>query len=175
MGLLDGGLRSVFGAAFGGIYLDASLYRIVRTDAENGDVTEAPEAGEAVKVQIDKVTEQMKGLDRYTARSMRLLMLQVGPDGVVARPNTDAEVSVGADRWAVSDVSSDPGNTYWENARQSGLMASVNDNRQEDLALRPAIGPHYVTLQAGRSMCSFCGHIWDWREPMPKVCPLEND
>lgn len=116
MALLDGGLQAVFGAAFAGHFLDARLFRPIRVDAENGDVTvtDALPAGEPVKVQKESVTERMRSFERYTARSMRMIILQVGPDGVVARPNTDAEVSVGTERWKLSDVSSDPGNTHWE-------------------------------------------------------------
>jgi hypothetical protein len=103
----------VFGAAFAGLYLDGIMHRLTRTDANNGDVT-VTYVDEPVKVQKDAVTERMKGFERYTARSVRMIILQVGPDGVVARPNSDAEVSVGGERWALSDVESDPANTYWQ-------------------------------------------------------------
>lgn len=54
-------------------------------------------------------------------------------------------------------------------------MKPSNDDVDEAQAERPAVGPHYVTLESGVALCSFCGHLWWWEAgPAPTECPLEN-
>lgn len=110
MGLLDGGLQAVMGAAFGGIYPAGTLYRATRTDALNGDVG-LTFAAVPCRVQIEAVTEAMRLAPGYTEQSVRLRVLQAG---VGNTPTTADEIAAGGTRWAISQVGSDTASTYWE-------------------------------------------------------------
>lgn len=107
MGLLDGGLQAVFGAAFGGIYLPGTLHRPTRTEADNGDVTvawtDAP-----MKYQPDRITEAMRQAEGFTDKDAAFIILQAG----VAPFDTDAEATMGG-RWAIKSVDADPASTHW--------------------------------------------------------------
>ncbi len=115
MGVLDGGLQAVFGAAFGGLYLDGWLHRASRTHEANGDLSTSY-GDERVKVQVDRLTQGQRSAagDSYTDKDARILVLQVGLLGPVSRPSTDDQVTAGGVRWVVSGIASDPANTYWD-------------------------------------------------------------
>lgn len=114
MDLLGGGIAAAFGEIFGQFYLDGTLHRITRTEEDDGDVTTSS-ADEAIKVQKDACTERMRQQPGYTMEDVRLLVLQRGPTGaVIVKPNTDCEVSVGAERYTVAFVDQDPAGAYWE-------------------------------------------------------------
>lgn len=113
MGLLDGGLHGIFGAAFGGVYLAGTLLVIERVEDEDGGFTPY-ERRKAIKGQVDVCTESMRQQAGYTERDARLLVLQVDQHGCpLVRPTTDAEIVLGCTRWAVGSVEADPGNTHW--------------------------------------------------------------
>lgn len=114
MGLLDGGLQAVFGAAFAGVYLDGTLHRSSRVEAENGNITETF-VSQAIKVQKDACTERMRQQEGYSDRDVRLIVLQVAPDSsVLEEPSTDDQITAAGQRWAISGIVSDPANAYWE-------------------------------------------------------------
>lgn len=108
MGLLDGGLQAVFGAAFAPIYLAGTLHRASRTEADNGDVTvtwtDAP-----IRYQPDKITEAMRRAEGFTDKDAAFIILQ---SGVSPAPTTADEITAGG-RWAVKSVDADPANTHW--------------------------------------------------------------
>ncbi|MBI1682383.1 hypothetical protein [Caulobacter hibisci] len=114
MGLLDGSLQAVFGAAFAPLYLPGTLHRQTRTDADDGDVT-VTWADSPIRYQPDKVTEAMRSADGYTERDAAFLILQAG----VPIFNTDAELTAKQApaeperRWAVKSCESDPAGTHW--------------------------------------------------------------
>jgi hypothetical protein len=113
MGILDGGLQSIFGAAFGGIYSDGTLYVIERVENEDGGFTPY-ERRKAIKGQVDACTEAMRQQAGYTERDARLMVLQIDQHACpVARPTTDAQITLGGTRWAVGSVEADPANTHW--------------------------------------------------------------
>lgn len=116
-GLLDGGLAAVFGSAFGSFFLDGTLHRVGATkgrDSRGRVISVDAAAAERIKGQVESVTEAMRAADGYTARDARLIVLQVGPDGTVARPTSDDEITLGGTRWSVDMIASDPAATYWE-------------------------------------------------------------
>lgn len=112
MGLLDGGIRGLFGAAFSGFYLDGTLVRVTLVpDGQGGGTT--TEATDPIKVQTDACTEAMRKQAGYTSRDVRLLILQSGVPG--DRIDTDCRVIDGlGDEYEVAWVTADPANSYWE-------------------------------------------------------------
>ena len=109
MGLLDGGLQSVFGQAFGSLYLSGTLHRVTRTEDSGGSVTRSY-SDTVVKVQIDSLTEAMRSAGGYTERDVRLIVLQ---RGIGAAPSTDDQITAGGRRFNVSNISEDPARSYW--------------------------------------------------------------
>ena len=113
--LLDGGLQAVFGAAFAGVYLQGTLHRAIRAEADNGDVTEVftgdpgQPAGTPIRYQPDRITEAMRQAEGYTDKDAAFLILQ---SGVSPAPTTDDEMTAGG-RWAIKSVDADPASTHW--------------------------------------------------------------
>lgn len=111
MALLDGGLRAVFGAAFGGIYLDATLHRQGLTFGTGGDVSAPSDTDEAVKAHFDAITEAMRQAQGYSEQDVAILILQ---EGVTAAPTTDDEITLSGQRWKIAGpITEDPARTYW--------------------------------------------------------------
>jgi hypothetical protein len=116
MGLLDGQARAFFAQAFGGIFLDATLYRATLSDDGAGGGT-ASFAAESVKAQLDETTQAMRAAEGYTDTDQRILVLAEGVDPIT----TDDEITVGGIRWAIASVSQDPCGAYFElRGRRSG-------------------------------------------------------
>lgn len=112
MSLLDGGMASVFAAAFDAIYLGGLLYRAndFADDGKGGGANAGFATGEAVKVQVDAVTQAMRVADGFVDGDVRILMLAHG----VAAPDTDAEIAAGGTRYMIESVATDPAGTYYE-------------------------------------------------------------
>lgn len=114
MALLDGGLQSVFGAAFGTIYLSGTLHRQTRTEADNGDVS-VTWADAPMKYQPDRITEAMRQADGFTDKDAAFLILQSGQAPINDDDEFTAKASPAepARRWAVKSNDSDPAGTHW--------------------------------------------------------------
>lgn len=112
MGLLNGGLQAIFGAALGPLYLDGQLIRVETIYATDGTLTKVTTA-EAIKVQIDAVTEQMRQSPGYTERDIRLIILQ---SGILGRaPSSDDYVTIpNRGRWSLASVDTDVALVYWQ-------------------------------------------------------------
>lgn len=108
MSLLGGELTALFGTAFGAMYLDGTLHSSVRTEDGGGSVSRTF-TDSAIKVQLDSVTEAMRLEPGYTARDVRLIILQYG----AVEPSTEDEITAGGRRWALGNISADPANTHW--------------------------------------------------------------
>jgi hypothetical protein len=114
VGLLSGDMTAIFGAAFGVLYLDGTLHRQTRTEADNGDVTVAW-ADAPMKYQPDRITEAMRQANGFTDKDAAFLILQAGQAPI----NDDCEFTAKASpieaarRWAVKSNDSDPGGTHW--------------------------------------------------------------
>lgn len=111
-GLMDGGVAAAFAAVFGGIYVNGQLYRpnAFTDDGMGGGIGSGFAPPEAVKVQIDAVTDAMRSAEGYVDGDVRILMLA---HGLVA-PDTDCELSANNTRWMVESVSIDPCGSYYE-------------------------------------------------------------
>jgi len=114
VGLLDGGLQSVFGAAFAPLYLPGTLHKQTRTDGDDGDVT-VTWSDIPIRYQPDKVTEAMRQAEGFTDRDAAFLILQAG----VEQFNTDAQLTAKQApaeperRWLVRSCETDPAGTHW--------------------------------------------------------------
>lgn len=122
MGLLDGGIASLFGQAFGQFYLDGNLTRTTLIGDDSGGGT-ASYSNVAVKVQMDSCTEAMRAQAGYTDTDVRLLILHspLGSD-----IQTDDKVSVGGSVYAIASVAQDPARSYWE-CRGQVLSRNANE------------------------------------------------
>lgn len=109
MGLLNGGLRTVFGAALAGLYLDALLYPPDHTSDGKGGGTSGWGSPIACKAQLDRVTQAQAqgGVDA----DQRIIVLAAGLDETIT---TDHEITVEGVRWAISAVSRDPAQAYYD-------------------------------------------------------------
>jgi hypothetical protein len=110
MGLLDGGLASVFSAAFDGVYLDASLYRATTTFGGDGGGSKAYAAAEPVKAQLESATHAMRAAEGYTDTDQRILVLASG----VAPISVDDQITVAGTRWGIASVGRDPAHAYYD-------------------------------------------------------------
>lgn len=116
MGLLDGGIQSVFGSIFGSFYLPGLLTRVtLAPDGRGGGV--AIPIDQNCRVQLDACTEVMRQQPGYTDTDMRILILQAGVDG--GPVDTDCEVEPLAGpyqgrRFKIAWVTQDPAASYWE-------------------------------------------------------------
>lgn len=112
MGLLDGGIAGTFAGAFGALYLEGSLYRLVAWSddgmggGEGGGFADA----ESVKVQLDQATQAMRASEGFVEGDVRILLLAQG----VATPDTDCEITAGGTRYMVETVSTDCAGSYYE-------------------------------------------------------------
>lgn len=113
MGLLDGGLQAMFGAAFGTLLLEGRHYHVTESrPASDGDV-DAP----VTKVQSVKgyreVTRNRRNGDEGTGNAMRLLILQTY-DGRVIDPIRRGDViAIDGLRLRVGDTDEDAAHTHW--------------------------------------------------------------
>ncbi|MBI1179107.1 MAG: hypothetical protein GC201_01015 [Alphaproteobacteria bacterium] len=109
MGLLDGGIQSVFSAAFGQLYLDATLHRVTIQDDGTGSYTTV-ESDEVVRAQVEVATWAMRQADGYSDGDVRVLILAAGVD----RPKTDDQITVRGVRWSLSNIGMDPAASYYD-------------------------------------------------------------
>lgn len=112
VGLLDGGIQSIMGSAFGWLYLPGILTRVTLIDDGHGGGSEAV-TEQPCRVQVDACTEAMRQQAGYTATDVRLLILQAGVTG--GNIKTDDRVTVSGLTFEIASVGPiDPGSSYWE-------------------------------------------------------------
>lgn len=109
MGLLDGGIASIFSAALSGLYLDATLHRATLTDDGEGGGTSSF-ADAAVKAQLDQTTHAQRMAEGYSDTDQRILVLARG----VTAPTTDDEITVRGERWKIASVTMDAAASYYD-------------------------------------------------------------
>ncbi len=111
MSLLQSEISDLFGSVFSTIYLDGTLTIITRTSDGQGGGTTTPNA-QPVKLQIDACTERQKLEQGYSARDVRILILQ---SGVSNRPVNGSQVTAKSRAYTVGPViTEDPASSYWE-------------------------------------------------------------
>jgi hypothetical protein len=111
MSLLDGGISALFGGVFGALYLDGTITQVAATDDGKGGGVEALGDPVPCKVQVDRCTEAMRREPGYTARDVRLIVLQ---QGVTMDLDTDCRVTVKGVTYDIGSVDVDPARSYWD-------------------------------------------------------------
>lgn len=111
MGLLDGGIQAVFGAAFSPLYLSETLTRNTLTHNGKGGGSSAG-VPQPCRVQKDACTEAMREQEGYTAEDVRLLVLQASVTG--GDIDTDCTVTYRGTTYEIASVTQDPAGSYWE-------------------------------------------------------------
>ena len=104
MGLLDGGLAAVFGAAFGAVMADAVLRKVRQTETGTGGsavtVTDYP-----AKASLDAIGAGERAASGIPASAIRITVLRAGlPVGI----DLDDEVMVGGATYRTIRVDGDP-------------------------------------------------------------------
>lgn len=110
MALLDGGLASIFGAAFGGVYLPAVLTKYTRADANDGTITETS-TEYACRAQVDAATEAMRRQAGYTGTDVRILILSAS---LAVTVTSDDRITVAGSTYRIANVARDPAGAYFE-------------------------------------------------------------
>jgi len=110
--LLNGGIAQAFASAFGATFLDAQLYRPVAfaDDGKGGGSGGGFAAPEAVKAQLDQVTQAMRASEGFVDSDQRILVLAYG----VAPITTDCEIAMNGTRWQIASVTTDPAGSYYD-------------------------------------------------------------
>ncbi|WP_426163093.1 hypothetical protein [Sandarakinorhabdus sp. DWP1-3-1] len=113
MSLLGGGLAQIFGAAFGSIYLPATLHRrqAPTYDAGGSVVAGAGFADVSCRAQVEAAGYAMRSAEGFVDGDVRILILSATLAGAVT---TDDEVTVSGKRWLIASVASDPAASYWD-------------------------------------------------------------
>lgn len=111
MGLLDGGIASIFNAAFSSIYLDGTLHTGTGTPiyGPGGIITGYAGGDKAVKVQVDAATDAMRRGDGYAEGDVRIIMLAQG----IAAVTSDHRVTVGPVTYSLQSAELDAAASHW--------------------------------------------------------------
>lgn len=113
MALLDGGIEAIFGAALGGLYLDATLHRDGSEpiyDGEGAIIGYAGGADIACKAQMDAATYAMRQAEGFVDGDVRIIVLSAGLGTEVT---TDHQITVAGKRWAIASAERDAARSHW--------------------------------------------------------------
>jgi hypothetical protein len=112
VGILDGGIAAVFGAALSGLYLDATLHRGTGSPTYDGEgnITGYTGAGDvAVKAQVDTATEAMRQADGFAEGDARILVLAQG----IGTITSDHRITVRGQEWHILSAELDAAQSHW--------------------------------------------------------------
>lgn len=109
MGILNGGVQSLFGTVFGAFYLDATLTKIALTYDDEGGTTEAAQTF-AVKVQENMVSEQTRAAGGFSQDEKQFIVLQ---SGVGTKLDGDCVLTIDGEHYALRNPEQDPAKSYW--------------------------------------------------------------
>lgn len=113
MALLNGGLEAIFGAALGGLYLDATLHRDTSApiyDGEGNITGFGGGADIACKAQVDSVTYAMRQAEGFVEGDVRIIVLSAGL-GIAL--TTDMQITVSGKRWQIASADRDAAASHW--------------------------------------------------------------
>lgn len=110
MGILDGGIQSLFGTVFGSFYLDAVLQTATIVYDDEGGTTEGF-SDQPVKVQEDMVSEQTRASGGFSQNEKQFLVLQSGVTGAL---NGDDRLTIGGVTYVLREPNQDPAKSYWQ-------------------------------------------------------------
>ncbi|MFE0754172.1 hypothetical protein ACFW16_09485 [Inquilinus sp. NPDC058860] len=109
MSLLDGPLRTVFGAVFAPLLPDGTLH-VVAKDADGQVILPPTFADVPVKGHRDQAGDRQRADWGIPDQAARLIVLQAG---VVAAPTVDDEITLAGGRWRIGSVERDPAGAAW--------------------------------------------------------------
>lgn len=111
MGLLDGGIASIFGAVLSGLYLPATLHLPgTRTDDIEGNISYGPETDIPCRAQVDAATYAMRQSEGYSEGDVRILILSAG---LPVEITTDHQITVSGKRWMIASAEQDAAASHW--------------------------------------------------------------
>lgn len=116
MALLDGGLARLFGAALGGLYLPATLHRVMQTRVRGGSTVETV-VDLPCRAQIEGASEAMRAAAGATERDVRIFVLASSLAGPVT---TADQISLAGQRYAIAAVARDPAGALFDLRAQRG-------------------------------------------------------
>ncbi|WP_066770094.1 hypothetical protein [Sphingobium sp. CCH11-B1] len=115
MGLLNGGISAIFGAALGGLYLDGILHRdgVNPVYDDEGNITGYAGADDMpIKVQRDACSYSMRQSEGYSEGDVMLIILASSLAGT--KVTTDMQATDGAgDRWTIKSHDLDAASSHW--------------------------------------------------------------
>lgn len=113
MGLMDGGLSRIFGAAFGGLYLSATLHRAVPAIRDAGGTVTNPGGFTDLpcRAQLEAQTEAPGVREDAVDQAQRIFVLAASITGTIT---PDDQITVAGQRYQVVRVDRDPGQTYFD-------------------------------------------------------------
>jgi hypothetical protein len=109
MGLLDGGLAAIFGAAFGGVYLAGTLHRVTLGEDEDGRRTKT-KADVPMRYQREALSEQARAAAGIPAKDIKLLILAHELGG---KPTAEDEFTTPEGRFRIAACETDPASTHF--------------------------------------------------------------
>ena len=109
MGILDGGIQSLFGTVMGAFYLDATLISTTQVYDDQGGTTETTST-QAVKVQEDMVSEANRAAGGFSQNEKQFFVLQKGVTGPLTG---DSRLTIGGITYALREPQQDPAKSYW--------------------------------------------------------------
>lgn len=114
MGLLDGGLAALLGAALGRTYLPATLHR-VSTERLRGGSTIESVVDLPCRAQIEAASEAMQAGAGAAERRVRILVLASSLAGPIGSGD---RLSIGGERYAITAVARDAAGAVYDLAAQ---------------------------------------------------------
>lgn len=118
MGLLDGGLQAVFGAAFGPMFLDGTLHTMTETPDGQGGYTSV-NADVPIKVMVETYSQQYRQRNSIPVNDVRLIVLQLGTGSAIPEITLSSEITVNgiqgnpSIRYTLHDREQDPARAAW--------------------------------------------------------------
>lgn len=113
MGLLDGGIESIFGAALGGLYLPGTLHRDGADPIydDEGNITGYGGGADVpCRCQVDAATYAMRQSEGYSEGDVRIIILSAG---LGVNVTTDFQVSAKGKRWTIASAERDAAASHW--------------------------------------------------------------
>ncbi len=109
MSLLGGDLAALLGAAFGSLYADAVLHKVVTTDLASGGFSVATTDYPA-KAMIETLSDQARAASGLPQESVSISLLR---GGLRAAADLDDSVSIAGAAYRVIRVETDPAGAAW--------------------------------------------------------------
>ena len=111
-GILDGGITALFGAAFGGMYLPATLHGGTGDPVydSDGDITGYSGGGDTpARAQVDAATDAMRRADGFAEGDVRIIILAQGLPAIT----DSAELTVRGIRYRLIAPTLDAAASHW--------------------------------------------------------------